>query len=452
MAFDAQLSAAIQALMNQPGLTDQQKIQKAYDVAQKRGISPEQIAANSPFTVDQINRAFSKLAPAGSPMPAGQEFIPGSTTNPAVPPTGLIGSEQALQGGYANALQGIQMGTNDALATLGRTGDAGLDAINSSLNPYAGGGTEAFNLQAALTGARGKAAQQQAFDDFLASPGQEFLRSQGERSLINQAAALGGLGGGNVRKDLIRFGQGVAAQDFQSAFDRLSSLSGMGLNAAGQKAALGGNLIQSLGLTGAGFQNQAGRDVANISQRTGEVVGAGRTRAGELQAQAISDTVSALSGLQERGGTGLRDIIDAAGGNLASLLRGAGLQEGQSIEQLATILANLRTGQGSQLASLPSLGSTQQTQGILGGIGQAASGIGTMMAASDARLKENLVLVGQHPAGMNLYTWEWNEAGREIAGDQDPFGVLAQEVMETHPEAVTVGIDGFLRVDYTKVN
>ena len=93
-----------------------------------------------------------------------------------VPQTGLIGSEQALQGG----LQG-------ALSAVGR----GADIAGGVLQPFAGGGAQAFQQQAALSGAAGPQAQQEAFASFQASPGQAFLREQGEQR-GKQAAGGGG--------------------------------------------------------------------------------------------------------------------------------------------------------------------------------------------------------------------------------------------------------------------
>ena len=98
-------------------------------------------------------------------------------------PTGLIGSERALNIGQSGLEQALQGGLSGAMSQLG---------------PYAQQGGQAFNLQSALTGALGAPAQQQAYQNFSESPGQQFLREQGERSVINQAAATGGTQGGNV--------------------------------------------------------------------------------------------------------------------------------------------------------------------------------------------------------------------------------------------------------------
>jgi len=71
---------------------------------------------------------------------------------------------------------------------------------------------------------------------------------------------------------------------------------------------------------------------------------------------------------------------------------------------------------------------------------------------SDIRLKENI----EHydtVNGVNYYTWDWNDKGKALGADQHPsIGVLAHEVLKTHPHAVTQGEDGYLRVNYGMIN
>lgn len=71
---------------------------------------------------------------------------------------------------------------------------------------------------------------------------------------------------------------------------------------------------------------------------------------------------------------------------------------------------------------------------------------------SDIRLKENI----EHydtVDGVNYYTWDWNDKGKALGADQHPsIGVLAHEVLKTHPHAVTQGEDGYLRVNYGMIN
>ena len=66
--------------------------------------------------------------------------------------------------------------------------------------------------------------------------------------------------------------------------------------------------------------------------------------------------------------------------------------------------------------------------------------------ASDIRLKENIIKVGNSPSGINIY--EWNYKGNA----QRYRGVMAQEILERHPEAVALQPDGYMSVYYGKID
>lgn len=100
--------------------------------------------------------------------------------------------------------------------------------------------------------------QQQAFDNFLESPGQAFLRERGERALLRNASAIGGLGGGNVRRELQEQGIGVASTQLSELMDRLGLLSGSGAIGAGQLGQIGQFSANTIGgLSSVGGQLQA---------------------------------------------------------------------------------------------------------------------------------------------------------------------------------------------------
>lgn len=61
---------------------------------------------------------------------------------------------------------------------------------------------------------------------------------------------------------------------------------------------------------------------------------------------------------------------------------------------------------------------------------------------SDIRLKHNIRRVGSTVFGLGLYDFEYNDQPGVFEG------VMAQEVLRVMPEAVTVGADGFYRVNY----
>ena len=304
--------------------------------------------------------------------------------NRNLPQTGLQGTESALTAAQQQA--------------------------NTRLDPFAQAGQQALNPLLALTGAKG----QEAFDQaYTQSPYMKFLGDQGQQAVTRQASALGGLGGGNVQKELTRFGQGLAGQGLQQQIGNLSGLTGMGLGATGQ---------------------QAGYDFG-----TGQSIAQARTRAGEQ--------LSALANLQ---GQQIAQQLGSTSGNLANLLSGTGGQQAGLKTNLSQLLANLASQSAGQSAGLPSIPGIQETKGQLANLGQAAGGIATAIAASDVRLKENIRSIGI-ANGVNLYSWDWNEKGREIAKDQPSIGVIAQEVAKTHPNAVIMGSDGYLRVNYSEI-
>jgi hypothetical protein len=84
-----------------------------------------------------------------------------------------------------------------------------------------------------------------------------------------------------------------------------------------------------------------------------------------------------------------------------------------------------------------------QTAGLYS-LGSAALQYGpAMFAASDRRLKSNIVRIGTHPIGIGIYEYDIF-GGRQI-------GVMAQELMEVMPEAVHQHPAGFLMVDYGRL-
>ena len=76
----------------------------------------------------------------------------------------------------------------------------------------------------------------------------------------------------------------------------------------------------------------------------------------------------------------------------------------------------------------------------------APSGQGAGPMASDIRLKENLVMVGQSLSGLNIYEWNY------IWGSSRYRGVIAQEVLKIVPEAVKIMQNGFLAVYYDLID
>ena len=101
-------------------------------------------------------------------------------------------------------------------------------------------------------------------------------------------------------------------------------------------------------------------------------------------------------------------------------------------------LANVIAGAGGTSTS-------SQREGLLGAISGAASAVGSVAAASDMRLKENIVKIGEEPDGLGIYTYNY------VWDDEPQVGVMAQEVAELRPHALGPVIEGFMTVYYGKL-
>ena len=89
---------------------------------------------------------------------------------------------------------------------------------------------------------------------------------------------------------------------------------------------------------------------------------------------------------------------------------------------------------------------TQQKTGTGDILGTAAQLAG-MYFLSDERLKENIEYVGKSN-GHKVYTWDWNDKAKELGINDPTKGVIAQEVMEYMPEAVSKDANGYYMVTY----
>jgi hypothetical protein len=70
---------------------------------------------------------------------------------------------------------------------------------------------------------------------------------------------------------------------------------------------------------------------------------------------------------------------------------------------------------------------------------------------SDARLKDNITRIGTI-GDVGWYEWDWNDAAQKIGATSQPnFGVIAQEVILTQPNAVSTH-KGYLTVNYGELH
>jgi hypothetical protein len=83
--------------------------------------------------------------------------------------------------------------------------------------------------------------------------------------------------------------------------------------------------------------------------------------------------------------------------------------------------------------------------GGFGGGGRGGGGRGSGARRSDMRVKHEIVLLGRLDDGLGYYRFVYN------GGHTAYVGVMAQEVRTIMPEAVTMDVDGYMRVSYERL-
>ena len=108
---------------------------------------------------------------------------------------------------------------------------------------------------------------------------------------------------------------------------------------------------------------------------------------------------------------------------------------------LQAALAN-SAGVGGLLGQYQNVeGEQRQSGGLLGQLLSSAVQGGTMaLMACDIRLKENIARVGETPAGLPLYVFDY------IGGEKGVLGPMAHEVAAMQPEALGPVLNGFMSV------
>lgn len=196
----------------------------------------------------------------------------------------VYGASQAKSA--ANKAANAQQDANDQAMSEQRRQ---FDQIQTMLKPYADAGSQSIDAQKNLIGLNGPAVQQQAIDNLKAGPAYTSAMQSGTDAILQNAAATGGLRGGNVQNSLSRFGGDLITGLVQNQFSNLGGLTAIGQNAASNT----GNALQSTsnnisGLLQGNGAAQAGNAIAQGNANTqmanglmggfGAFLGAGGTK------------------------------------------------------------------------------------------------------------------------------------------------------------------------------
>jgi hypothetical protein len=113
------------------------------------------------------------------------------------------------------------------------------DQTRQDQMPWLNAGTSALGQMQALNSGD--------FSSFKESPDYQFTLQQGIQAGDRGAAARGGLYSGGHSADLMKYGQGLASQQYGTYYSRLSDLANGGNATAGSLGQLGGNMANQIG-------------------------------------------------------------------------------------------------------------------------------------------------------------------------------------------------------------
>jgi hypothetical protein len=218
----------------------------------------------------------------------------------------IIPAAAALVGGKM-ASSGAKSAAATSAAASDRASDVQREMFerNVELNaPFREAGVNALNKLVPMTDY-----QNFGMEQFQQDPGYAFRMSEGMKNLERSAAARGGLLSGSTLKGIQRFGQDLASQEYQNAFNRYGIERDRRLGPLQSLAGVGQTTSQQLGAAGTQFANTMG----NIGMNQANVQG----NAQMARASAYGDTTNQLANLAGRyyGGSGGYNYQPFGGGS-----------------------------------------------------------------------------------------------------------------------------------------
>jgi hypothetical protein len=166
----------------------------------------------------------------------------------------------------------------------------GVTAIGG-LQPYAQAGLPALEAQQALAGLRGPEAQRAAISQIESSPEFQAQVEQGERALLQRAAATGGLRGGNVQEALAQFRPAMLSDLINQQYSRLGGFTQLGSQTGTNIAQLG----QSSAAGQATGALRTGEAIAGLLGEKGAARAGGILGQGGVVGQTFGDLLSVLT-------------------------------------------------------------------------------------------------------------------------------------------------------------
>lgn len=227
---------------------------------------------------------------------------------------------------YGSQLGFLGSGYDDASAAMAQT--------YGRLDPAISAGGGALAQLAGLYGIGSPEQQEAALAAFQTSPGYEFRKAEGEKALRRMASATGKLGSGSMYKDLMRYGQGLASDEYGNYVGQLQSLASQ----------FPTETLSRLGLTEAEVARQYGVQRADVASQLGGALDLFGGLRGDARSTAYLSEGAAKAGYETTAGNLLSQLALVPGGNIMSTVTNMGQLSDSMTSSLSNVADIMKLG------------------------------------------------------------------------------------------------------------
>lgn len=295
-------------------------------------------------------------------------------------------------------------------------------------------------------------------------PGYAFRLAEGQRAIERSTAARGGLQSGAALKAAAQYGQDMASQEYGNSFNRFMATKAAQSqeygNAFNRFTTERQNLLAPLmSLTSSGQASAAGQAAAagNLAAGGSQAI----QNAGAGASAAYGGYGSMAGNIAAQQGAGSSAAYGNYGNSMSNAYAGSNATRqsaygANTANQMNAITGAANARAAGQIGSANAF-SNAISQGVgLYGMNQQNAllqqYINKMPVGSDAAIKENIRQVGVLDNGLGVYEYEYKPAYKDTWGHGRHVGVMAQEVEQIIPEAVSIHSDGYKMVNYSMIH
>lgn len=198
------------------------------------------------------------------------------------------GVAAAVGGAYLSS-QSSKKSAESAANAQNESSDAAIaqqnkqfEALQALLKPYTEAGSSSLAAQQNLLGLNGSIAQSTVINGIQNGSNFQLLNQAGQNSVLQNAAATGGIRGGNVQSSLANYSSNLLNNLVQQQYSNLGGLTSIGQNAAA-------------GVGNAGMSNA--NQISGLLQSQGSANAANALAAGKANSQLYSSIGTSLGGM-----------------------------------------------------------------------------------------------------------------------------------------------------------